>query len=174
MIRAGMVAVALGAAVGPPAAVWMALAVGAARWLADGVTRQTLGPLTSVALFAGTLAALEWIGRGAVSLLPVRAVAVFLASRAALRGLQAVGWLAACPARSYRWRALLACLFTAHFVDIFGEQTRRALIAQRLAAPRRLAPGWWRSLTYALSNIFAAALSRAERFYAALWLRGLE
>ncbi len=173
--RVALAAAAVAAALAPQAAVvWGALAVGlAARARAYGKRRVAAAGLIPAALFALTLAALEWLGRREISLLGVRTLAVFLLSRAALAGLSGARLLAASRPGSRRQGAIMFGLFTAHFAWVLGEEARRLLIARRLAAPRRMGPGGFRSLEWALAGLFQRALTRAERFYAAQWLRGL-
>jgi energy-coupling factor transporter transmembrane protein EcfT len=163
-----------GALASQPAVVWGALAAGlAAHAGAHRKRRGAAAGLIPIVLFAGTLAALEWAGRGRVSLLGVRALAVFLLSTAALAGLSGARLLPACRPGSLGQRAVMFGLFTAHFAWVLGEEARRLLIARRLAAPRRVGSGGFRSLEWALVGLFQRALTRAERFYAAQWLRGL-
>lgn len=64
-------------------------------------------------------------------------------------------------------------LFLTHFLRIFLEETLSLFRAWRLAAPSRRRASWWRSLMHAATSLFPRALRRAERFYAALLVKGL-
>lgn len=130
-------------------------------------------PMTPLLLFAGLLAAMEWFTRGAVSMLGVKTVAVFLLSTAAFRIAPWRGLALSRRTGSVSQRLALFALFTAHFAGIFEAEARRVLLARSLAAPRRSGPGWFRSLRGALVELFLRCAMRAERFYAAQWLRGL-
>lgn len=172
--RAVLAAAAVGAMVGPAAVVWAAAGIGlAARAWAWRRWRRVVLSLVPVMLFAGTLGALEWMGRGEVSVLGVRTVAVFLLSTAAWGGVSGAGLALGYPARSAGQRAVLFGLMVGHFAWILGAEARRALAAHRLAAPRRRGPWWFGSLGRAMGGMFVRAFMRAERFYAAQWVRGV-
>lgn len=173
-VRAALAAAAVGAAAGPAAVAWPAFGAGvlAQAGLGRG-GRKALVWVIPVVLFAGLLAVAEWLARGQVSLLPLRTLAVFLLSTAAFQGVSGVGWAFRHPPGSLRGRLVVFGLFVAHFACILEAEARRALLAHRLAAPRRRGPGWFGSLGRALAGVFLRSLTRAERFYAAQWLRGL-
>jgi len=172
--RLALGAAAIAAAAGPLPAVLAALAAGlAARIAGCGSLSGLVAPMIPVALFAALLAALQWLGKSAPGLLPLRTLAVFLATTEAVRGISGAGWLLSCPARSLRRRAALFAVLVAHFSRILNDEAHRVLLAHKLAAPRRWRAGWFTSLSGALTGVLLRALIRAERFYAAQWLRGL-
>jgi len=165
---------ALAAAAGPPPLVWAAFGAGIlARALTLKDWRKMALPAIPVALFAAVLALLEYAARREVSMLGLRTLAVFLLSTAAFHSLPGARWALRSPPKSARHRAALFSFFVAHFARILGTEIRRALVAHKLAAPRRGGPGWFGSLTHALAGVLVRSLVRAERFYAAQWLRGL-
>jgi hypothetical protein len=69
--------------------------------------------------------------------------------------------------------AALFALFVRHFAWVLLAEARRALTARAISVPNRYGAGWFHSLVHAVSAIFTRSLVRAERFYAAQWLRGI-
>jgi hypothetical protein len=123
-------------------------------------------------LFALTLAVMQRIG-GGWSWLPAQTVAVYAAIRLILWALPR-RWFSTLPERRSRiWTPALFYFFVRHFVLILGEEARRAFVARSLAVRRRFGPDSLRSLVWGLVSVFRRSLARAERFYAAQWLRGL-
>lgn len=126
-----------------------------------------------ILLFAAVLAAAE-------SLLfrrpPLLALRMFLAATAGLLLFRAIPWT-----RAARWsirrpglrNITFYFLFLTHFLRIFLEETLSLFRAWRLATPRQWRAGWWRSIQYATASLFPRVLRRAERFYAALLVKGL-
>ncbi len=174
MKRLALAVAAVAAAAGPPESVWAAVGVGIlVRALTLKTWRRAALPAIPVVLFAALLALLEYAAQQEVSMLGLRTLAVFLLSTAAFHGISGARWALGSPPESLRQRMALYGLFVTHFTRILGAEARRVLLANRLAAPRRWGPGWFGSLTHALAGIFLRSLARAERFYAAQWLRGL-
>jgi archaellum biogenesis protein FlaJ (TadC family) len=125
-----------------------------------------------VLVFAFLLAALQWIA-GARTWLPVQTVAVYAALRLLLLALPLRRLLALPERRSRWWTPALLVFFVRHFLSILGAEARRAVIARSIAVRRRYGPGAFRSLAWSLASLLRRTLARAERFYAAQWLRGL-
>lgn len=135
--------------------------------------RRTLQTAVPVLLFAAVLAALQALAGTFSPALALRTVAVFLLSTAAFALFPWRAAAARAHPRSRTFPAMLFLLSLRHFALVLGAEARRVFTARRLAAPRRYGPGWWRSLAWALAGVFRLSLARAERFYAALWLRGM-
>jgi len=125
-----------------------------------------------ILLFAAVLALAEFLFSRRPPLLAARMI---LAAAAGILLFRILPWQ-----RIARWslerRALrnpaLYFLFLSHFIRIFLEEVVSLFHAWRLAAPRRWRAGWWRSLLHASASLFPRTLRRAERFYAALLLKG--
>ncbi len=126
-----------------------------------------------ILIFAAVLAAAESVLFRRPPLLAARMI---LAAAAGLLLFRAVPW-----ARAARWsirrsglrNITFFFLFLTHFLRIFLEETLSLFRAWRLAAPRRWRAGWLRSLLHATASLFPRTLRRAERFYAALLVKGL-
>ena len=129
--------------------------------------------LIPILVFAAALALMQWAGGLPVTTLPLTTLAVCVVTLTLARLLRWEGWVFRVRPGSRRYSALLFALFVRHFADILGGETRRVLIARRLAAPRTLGAGGARSLLFALAALFGRALTRAERFYAAQSLGGM-
>jgi len=129
--------------------------------------------LLPVLVFALTLSLIQLASGARLTLLPVITVAVFLLTITLVRLVRWSEWIFGAPPGSRRYTALLFALSVRHFAEILAGETRRVLVARRLALPRRWGPGAGRSLVYAVAALFEASLARAERFYAAQSLRGL-
>lgn len=130
--------------------------------------------LWPVAMFAAALAGLQALSgstdwRLAAGVLAAAAAAMLLSR------LIPWTWLLGRVAPRSRWFPVVLFLWILrHFVAVLGEESRRLLIARRLAVPREYHAGWWRSLRWALTALFRRALVRAERFYAAQAFRGFD
>jgi len=124
-------------------------------------------------LFAGVLALLRWLAGEPAWSLPLRVLAVFAVSTAAFRVFPWRAAFARVPPRSHLFTVALFLIFVRHFTVILAVEARGILQARALAVARRCGPGWFRSLAWALAAVFRVSLARAERFYAALWLRRL-
>lgn len=129
--------------------------------------------LIPILVFAAALALMQWAGGLPVTTLPLTTLAVCVVTLTLARLLRWEGWVFRVRPGSRRYSALLFALFVRHFAGILGTETRRVLIARRLAAPRILGAGGARSLLFALAALFGRALTRAERFYAAQSLGGM-
>lgn len=127
----------------------------------------------AVLIFCLGIAALEWLAGRRVGALPLRILAVFLLTAIAVR---CVPWRALSAHVRPGRRGFTAALFLLairHFVHILLEETRRLLAAHALSFPRRAGHGWFRALSWAVAGVFRTSLIRAERFYAALYVRGV-
>lgn len=136
-------------------------------------TPRALRIAAPLLLFAGVLALLRWRAGEPAWSLPLQMLAVFAVTAAAFRVFPWRAVYARLRPGSRLFTLALFFLFVRHFTLILGAETRRVFQARSLAAARRYGPGWFRSLAWALAAVFRASLARAERFYAALWLRGL-
>jgi len=124
-------------------------------------------------VFAAVLAAVEFFAAHRPPLLAMRMI---LAAAAGLLLFRAVPWkrLAGwCLQRRGFRNPALYFLFLHHFLRIFLEECTGLFRAWRLAAPRQWRAGWWRSVHYATASLFPRVIRRAERFYAALLVKGL-
>lgn len=107
---------------------------------------------------------------------PLLAARMIVAAAVGLLLFRAVPW-----ARLARWsirrpglrNLTFYFLFLTHFLRIFLEEILSLFRAWRLAAPRRWRASWCRSLMLATTSLFPRTLRRAERFYAALLIKGL-
>ena len=126
-----------------------------------------------VALFAGTVALLQWINGTTDLAVPVRTITIFLLLTLAT-SLAPWTWMAArLSPRSRFYHAGLFLLFVRHFAIVLMAETKRTLQARAMSAPRLLHPGGAGSLAQAMVSIFRRTLIRAERFYAAQSLNGI-
>ncbi len=137
------------------------------------MTRRLLKMAFPVALFCALMVVLQAIAGTIDPWLPVKTFLAFL-----------FGY---CLCLSFPWRRLplllrpglarrnvpiLFLLFIRHFTAILGEEAGRLLRARRLAVARERGPLGFFSLRCAVAALFRRTLARAERFYAAQWLRG--
>ncbi len=157
--------------------VWTAALGGlslAAHFLVVGSLRRALIALWPVVFFAVVLVLLQWAG-GTIRLeLPVKTVGVFAFVSAAIRLLPWGRWTRRFRPGSAFYAPVLFLMIVMHFVAVLRAEARRALVARNIAAPMRCRPGWYRSLAWAMAGILRRTLERAERFYAAQSLRGLD
>ncbi len=68
---------------------------------------------------------------------------------------------------------LLYLLLIRHFALILTEESRRLLTARSRTVFKPYGRWFFRSIVSALASLFLRAMNRAERFYAALMLKGL-
>ncbi len=126
----------------------------------------------AIFFFAVGFCALQALGQGTDWKTGLRIVFVFAAIRLVGDFCTAQG--IPVPRNRLLYRLFLFAHFTRHFASILAEEVRRMLIARKLAAPKLYAKGGFSSLVQSLSAVFRCSLVRAERFYAAQWLRGIE
>jgi hypothetical protein len=156
----------------PPLAALVVVAF-AAHGFAGGRWRATLRAGIPVALFAATVAALQWINHSLDWAVPPRTLAVFLLSTLAMRTVPWVWVAGRLSPRSRLYLPGLFLLFVRHFTEILISETRRTLQARAMCVPSLFRAGGFSSLGSALVSIFRRALGRAERFYAAQSLSGI-
>ncbi|MGO9642085.1 MAG: hypothetical protein ACLP1Y_12370 [Candidatus Acidiferrales bacterium] len=135
--------------------------------------RLAVHKLVPVIGFALIVTLLQWWGGRKAPLLGLQSLFVFQLLSVFLflfapRGL-------ALPERgSPLYRIVLYLLFVRHFAAILAGEVHRTLRAHGMAVQRRFGPQAMHSLVHALTSVFGRCLTRAERFYAAQWLRGLD
>jgi hypothetical protein len=126
-----------------------------------------------IVVFGAVLAAVEILVLRRAPFIALRMLAVAAAGlllfRLAAWARLAEWGLARPPAR----KTVLYFLFLAHFSRIFLEEILSLYHAWKLAAPNRWNRSWGRSLACATASLFPRTLRRAERFYAALLLKGM-
>lgn len=135
--------------------------------------RRFLKMAIPLALFCAVTVALQAIAGRVDPWLPLKTFLAFL--------------LGFCLYLSFPWRRLprllrpglarrnvpiLFLLFIRHFAAILGEEALRLFRARRLVVARERGPLGFFSLRCAVAAMFRRTLARAERFYAAQWLRG--
>jgi len=128
---------------------------------------------TGLLIFAAALAALEWLALRRPPWIAVKMLTVAAASLAVSR---LVPWARAarwCLGRNFLRPVALYFLVLAHFLRIFLEENRSLFFAWRLAVGRRRGAAAWRSLACATASLFPRVLRRAERFYAAMLVKGM-
>jgi hypothetical protein len=127
-----------------------------------------------VLLFALILTALQWWG-GAVDLrLPLRTISIFLLSTAAFRAVPWSGLAGSLDARS-RWHTpVMFLLFVRHFAAMLVEEVRRVFQARSLCVSANFRRGGFQSLAWATASVFRRAIDRAEHFYAAQTIGGMQ
>lgn len=103
----------------------------------------------------------------------LKSLAFFFFSTATIRLFPWRNWILKLSFSPVTYHAMLMILFVWHFINILFSETRRMFQARSLSLVYSYGPGWWRSLVAVLSSIFTRSLIRAERFYAAQWLRGV-
>jgi hypothetical protein len=134
--------------------------------------RALLARFWVISLFAASIYALQAVTHRTDWKVALRIVFVF----AAVRLLSELCTARGIPVPHQRplYRLFLFLHFTRHFTAILLEEAKRLLIARRLAAPKLYGAGGFSSLVHSLNAILRRSLVRAERFYAAQWLRGIE
>jgi hypothetical protein len=121
--------------------------------------------------FAVTL--LQWFGGQKPPILGLQTLLVYLCLGVLVFLLVPQGF--GLPARDSPFhRMVLYLLFVRHFVAILRGEARRVMVARGTVVRRALGPWGMSSLAHALASLFQRCLIRAERFYAAQWLRGLD
>jgi len=168
----------LGAAVGVAfvnAPVWLLRAVllgfllRAMLW--SGLGRAVRAALP-VLVFAAALVFVQWVSRSPLTLLPLKVVAVFLFTTVAFRILPWASLASCARPGSLLQTLVLFALFVRHFAHIFTGEGLRMFRARALCISKPCGRGAFHSLVWALAAFFSRSIVRAERFYAAQWLRG--
>lgn len=136
--------------------------------------RMALPFVAPVLLFAFVLIALQWLN-GAVDIrLPLRTIAVFLCSTGAFRVLPWSDLIAGLDTRSHWYLPVMFLLFVRHFATVLLEEVRRAFQARSLCVPANFRRGGFQSLAWATASVFRRSIDRAERFYAAQTIGGMQ
>lgn len=134
--------------------------------------RRMAARFWAIFFFAAGFCALQALGRGVDWKDGLRIVFVFAAIRLAGGLCTARG--VPVPRHRLLYRLFLFGHFTRHFAAILSDEVRRILTARRMAAPRLYRSGGSSSVVHSLGAVLRRSLIRAERFYAAQWLRGIE
>jgi energy-coupling factor transporter transmembrane protein EcfT len=124
-------------------------------------------------IFAAAVAAVEWFALRRPPWIAARMLAVAAAGLAASR---LVPWTRAARwglGRKFLRPIALYFLVLGHFLRIFREEIQSLFSAWKLAAGRRRGAAAWRSLACATASLFPRVLRRAERFYAAMLVKGM-
>jgi len=132
-----------------------------------------LAAFLPVIFFAGTLALFQWLAGMPVTGLWWKTILICAGATVLVRWLPWDRWLLGAQRRGLLFRTALFFLFVRHFAFVLLAESRRALIARRLSAPRKYGPFAFRSLACAVASLFGHSLVRAERFYAAQWVRSI-
>jgi hypothetical protein len=158
-----------------PGALAIAIGLGVASHAAMRTgARTALRSGVPVLLFAMVLTAFQWLN-GAVDLrLPLRTIAIFLLSTAAFRVLPWSAMAGALDARSRWYVPAMFLLFVRHFAAMLVEEVRRAFQARSLCVSENFRRGGFQSLAWATASVFRRAIDRAERFYAAQTIGGMQ
>jgi hypothetical protein len=170
LMAAGVVALRSG-----PGSLAAAIGLGIASHAAIRIRARTaLHFAAPVVFFALVLTALQWLN-GAVDVrLPLRTIAVFLLSTAAFRVLPWSDLIAALDIRSRWYLPVMFLLFVRHFAAMLLEEVRRAFQARSLCVSANFRRGGFQSLAWAAASVFRRATDRAERFYAAQTIGGMQ
>ena len=104
----------------------------------------------------------------------LRTIAVFLLSTVAFRVLPWSDLIAVLDIRSRWYLPVMFLLFVRHFAAMLLEEVRRAFQARSLCVSTNFRRGGFRSLAWATASVFRRAIDRAERFYAAQTIGGMQ
>jgi hypothetical protein len=129
--------------------------------------------LVPVIGFALIVTLLQWLGGRKPPLLGLQTLFVFQLLSVFLVLFVPQG-LAVPERGSPLYRIALYLLFVRHFAAILAGEVHRTIRAHGTAVQHRFGPQAMHSLVHALTSVFGRCLIRAERFYAAQWLRGLD
>ncbi len=134
---------------------------------------KAMRAMLPVALFVLTLILLQWLYRRPEPMVAAKTLAVFWLTTAAFRWVPWSGLAGAIRPESRASAFIFYLLFVRHFASILVVEAGRLLHARSRAVPQTCGHWAFRSLTAALVSLFGRAGIRAERFYAALLLKGL-
>jgi hypothetical protein len=123
--------------------------------------------------FVLTLTLLQWLNRRPEPMVAAKTLAVFWLTTTAFRWTPWSELARAIRPGSRLSASLLYVLFVRHFVSILVVESGRLLRARSLVVTKPYGRWALRSLSAALVSLFVRGASRAERFYAALLLKGL-
>lgn len=151
---------------------WLAAAAAFAI-VVEVVLKRSVRWLEPVLLFCAVIALLEWIDHRTVTELPLKSLVGYLGVARAFQLIPWVDLLRLAQPQSRLAAPVLFLLFVRHFILILRDEAMSSLTAYRLAVPHSFRYDGVRALAYSLDSFFRRCLFRAERFYAALLLRGL-
>jgi hypothetical protein len=158
-----------------PVALAAAIGLGIASHAAIRTRARTASHFAApVLLCALVLTALQWLSGTVDIRLPLRTIAVFLLSTAAFRVLPWADLIAALDTRSRWYLPAMFLLFVRHFAAMLVEEVRRAFQARSLCVSANFRRGGLQSLVWATASVFRRAIDRAERFYAAQTMGGMQ
>jgi hypothetical protein len=152
------------------AALPVSLALNISSWRSISKAKRAMLP---VALFVLTLIWLQWLYRRPEPMVAAKTLAVFWLTTAAFRRVPRSGFAGAIRPGSRTSAFILYLLFLRHFASILAVEAGRLLHARSRAVPKPYGHWAFRSLAAALVSLLVRAATRAERFYAALLLKGL-
>jgi hypothetical protein len=152
------------------AALLVSLVINIASWRSISKAMRAMLP---IALFVLTLILLQWLYRRPDIMVAAKTLAVFWLTTAAFRWIPWSDLAGAIRPGSRASALILYLLFVRHFASILVVEAGRLLHARSRAVPKAYGHWAFRSLAAALVSLFVRAAIRAERFYAALLLKGL-
>jgi len=152
------------------AALPVSLVLNVSSWRSISKAMRAMLP---IALFVLTLILLQWLYRRPEPMVAAKTLAVFWLTTAAFRWVPWSDLAGAVRPGSRASAFILYLLFVRHFASILAVETGCLLRARSRAVPRPFGHWAFRSLAAALVSLFVRAATRAERFYAALLLKGL-
>jgi hypothetical protein len=152
------------------AALSVSLVLNISSWRSISKAMRAMLP---VAVFLLTLILLQWLYRRPEPMVAAKTLAIFWLTTAAFRWVPWSGLAGAIRPGSRTSAFILYLLFVRHFASILVVEAGRLLHARSRAVPKPYGHWAFRSLAAALVSLFVRAATRAERFYAALLLKGL-
>ncbi len=135
--------------------------------------RTMLYAAVPVLLFTMVLVALQWLGGTVDVRLPLRVVAIFAISTAAARLVPPPGLVHLRPGSRPRL-PFLFLLFVRHFSSVLITEVKRTFQARALCIGSNFNRSGFQSLAWATAAVFRRSFDRAERFYAAQLIGGLD
>lgn len=135
--------------------------------------RSVLRATVPIVIFAAVLTGFQWLGDAADIRLPLRAIAVFALSTAAARLAPTPGLASLSPRSCFRVPALFLLLMR-HFSLVLIGEVKRTFQARALCISSNCNQSGFQSLAWATAAVFRRSFDRAERFYAAQMVGGLE
>ncbi|MEB2364405.1 MAG: hypothetical protein OZ929_23960 [Bryobacterales bacterium] len=135
--------------------------------------RAVLHAAVPVVIFATALTGFQWLGDTVDIRLPLRVIAVFALSTAAARLLPPPGLTSLSPRSRFRIPVLFL-LLVRHFSLVLIAEVKRTFQARALCISSNYNRSSFQSLVWATAAVFRRSFDRAERFYAAQMVGGLE
>lgn len=151
-----------------------AIAAGLSVHVALGTgARAMLRASVPIAIFAALLTGFQWLGNAVDVRIPLRMIAVFALSTAAARLVPAPGLSSLSPQSRFRVPVLFL-LLVRHFSLVLIGEVKRTFQARALCISSNCNRSGFQSLAWATAAVFRRSFDRAERFYAAQMVGGLE